>query len=68
MPETTVDKTRYIRKTVDTCNSKLAEFAVSDKQLYSVLPGMRNPCSCKKNLQMLNSFPCVKLPVKTTLV
>ena len=48
MPETTVDKTRYIRKTVDTCNSTLAEYAVSDKQLYSVLFDMSNLCSCKK--------------------
>ena len=30
MPETAVDKTRYIRKTVDTCNPKLAKIAVSD--------------------------------------
>ena len=48
MPDTTVYKTRYIRKTVDTRNSKLAEFPVSDKQLYSVLSDMSNLCSCKK--------------------
>jgi len=48
MPETTADKTTYTRKTVDTCNSKRAEFVVSDKQLYSVLSDMSNLCSCKK--------------------
>jgi len=56
MPETTADKTRYIRKTVNTCNSQLAEFSVSDKQLYSALSDMSNLCSCKKTYKCWTVF------------
>ena len=48
MPETTVDKIRYIRKTVDACNSKLAEISVTDKQLYSFPSDTSNLCYCQK--------------------